>query len=91
MSYSTSNPPRLVSQPIAGLRLWQYASTDGTATVDASGYFTDGYDLGMRAGDTVMVIDTDASPVAVTMHTVNVSGTTIDLSDGVSVGSTNSD
>lgn len=91
MAYSTSNPPRLMMQPIAGLRLWQYASTDPTATVDASGYFTNGYDLGMRAGDSVMVIDTDASPVAVTMHTVNVSGTTIDLSDGVSIGSTNSD
>lgn len=91
MAYSTSNPPRLVSQPIAGNRLWQYTSTDAGSVVDASGYFTDGYNLGMRAGDTVIVIDNDASPVAVTMHTVNVSGTTIDLSDGVGIGSTNSD
>jgi len=91
MSYSTSNPPRLVTQAIAGLRVWEYASTDASTVVDASGYFTNGYNLGMRAGDTVRVVDTDASPVAVTMHTVNVSGTTIDLSDGVSIGSTNSD
>jgi hypothetical protein len=91
MSYSTSNPPRLVTQGIAGLRVWEYASTDASTVVDASGYFTNGYDLGMRAGDSVRVVDTDASPVAVTMHTVNVSGTTIDLSDGVSIGSTNSD
>jgi hypothetical protein len=91
MAYSTSNPPRLISQAIASLRMWEYASTDAGTVVDASGYFTNGYDLGMRAGDTVRVVDTDASPVAVTMHTVNVSGTTIDLSDGVGVGSTNSD
>ena len=91
MAYATTNPPRLISQSIASLRMWEYASADPTATVDASGYFTNGYDLGMRAGDSVRVVDTDASPVAVTMHTVNVSGTTIDLSDGVSIGSTNSD
>lgn len=91
MAYSASNPPNLVVQAINGSRQWVYLSTDAASVVDASNYFTDGYARGMRAGDTVRVVDTDASPVAVTMHTVNVSGTTIDLSDGVSIGSTNSD
>lgn len=86
--YSTSNPPALVSQAIAGPRQWVYSSVDAGTVVDGSGYFTNGYDLGMRAGDSVRVIDNDASPVAVTSHTVNVTGTTIDLSDGVSIGVT---
>lgn len=86
MSYSTSNPPRLVSQPIAGVRLWQYVSTDPSTDVDASGYFTDGYDLGMRDKDVIFVIDSDSTYNQVTMHSVIVSGTTVNLSTGVSVG-----
>lgn len=91
MAYATSNPPYLISQSIAGKRIWGYDSTDAAATVDASGYITNGYALGMRQNDIIFVTDTDASPVAVTSHVVNVSGTTIDLSNGVDVGSTNSD
>jgi hypothetical protein len=92
MAYSTSAPPVKVLGDLEGTwALWVYRSTDGTATVDASGYITNGYDLGMRHGHTVLVIDTDASPIAQTLHAVNVSGTTVDLSNGVDVGSTNSD
>lgn len=90
--YSTSNPPVMVSSGIgSGPRLWMYSSVDAGSVVDASGYFTNGYALGMRSGDIVFVIDNDASPIAATSHVVNVSGTTIDLSDGVSIGVTNSD
>lgn len=91
MTYSTSNPPVMVWQSIAGPKLWIYQSTDGASTVDASGYFTDGYNRGMRQGDLCFVTDTDAAPVITTSHVVNVSGTTVDLSDGVTLGSTNSD
>lgn len=93
MSYSTSNQPALLLQNIGGTRkLWFYASTDGASTVDASGYITDGYSLGMRAGDVVLVLDTDASPLALTAHVVSSSSTTAtDLSNGVDIGSTNSD
>lgn len=88
MAYVTSNPPRLVSQPIAGLRVWQYTSADDAATVDASGYFTNGYALGMRAGDLVLVLDNDSTYNQLTMHSVIIAAgtTTIDLSTGVSVG-----
>ena len=89
--YSTSNPPYLIMQPIANKRIWGYDSTDAASAVDASGYFTNGYALGMRQGDLIFVTDTDASPVITTSHVVNVSGTTVDLSDGVTLGSTNSD
>ena len=91
MSYSTASPPVAVSQSIAGKTIWTYDSTDADTAVDASGYFTNGYALGMRQGDVCIVTDTDASPVKITSHVVNASGTTIDLADGISLGSTNSD
>jgi hypothetical protein len=91
MTYASTNPPVMISQTVAGPKIWIYQSTDGASTVDASGYFTDGYNRGMRQGDICLVTDTDASPVITTSHVVNVTGTTVDLSDGVTLGSTNSD
>ena len=91
MAYSTDNPPALVFQvPSGGVKVWLYASADPHATVDASGYFTNGYALGMRANDQVIVVDTN---LAITSwHYVEVSGTTINLADGTVIGSTtNSD
>lgn len=88
MVYATSNPPVLVSQPIAGVRYWYYASTDDAATVDADGYFTNGWALGMRAGDWILVRDTDSTHNQITSHVVKSASKTggVDLSDGVSVG-----
>jgi hypothetical protein len=92
MAYSTSNPPRLVSQPIAGLRMWQYTSADAVTLVRVSGYFTNGWELGMRAGDLVSVLDNDASPITGSLCWVTsaVAGT-VDLSDGVTITGTDSD
>lgn len=89
--YSTASPPTMIVQAIAGKRIWLYESVDAASVVDGSGYFTNGYALGMRQGDLIFVTDNDASPVITTSHVVNASGTTIDLSDGVTLGSTNSD
>lgn len=97
MTYSTSVPPILISQGIAGqYATWRYNSTDGASTVDASGYITNGGNLGMKVGDLVIVTDTDASPVIVTTHrVVTVSSTApgaVDLSNGdTTVTGTNSD
>lgn len=85
MTYATSNPPILVSQSIAGPRHWRYDSTDAAATVDDSGYFTNGYNLGMRDGDSIDVYETDTK--ILTKHVVVVSGTTVNLADGTTVGS----
>lgn len=95
MAYSTSNPPSLVVSGIGGTqnrRMWMYVSTDSAATARVSGYFTNGYELGMRAGDLVFLVDTDASPIASQIHIVTsaVAGT-VDLSDGVAVTATDSD
>lgn len=58
--YSTSNPPILVAGGIGGTpRVWMYVSVDANTAVDAAGYFTNGYSLGMRAGDLVIVQDSD--------------------------------
>ncbi len=62
MSYSSTNPPALVSQRVAGgPALWIYKSTDN-ASIDAlgSGFYANGGDLGMRAGDFVIAISNTA-------------------------------
>ena len=71
MAYSTSNPPTLQSQAIAGGSLWRYVSADVHTDVDASGYFTNGYALGMKTGDVMHVIESDNS-FAQTTHSVTV-------------------
>lgn len=95
MAYSTSNPPELVTSNISGShQRWMYTTADAAATVDASGYITNGGALGMNVGDLVEVIDTNLG--IITEHrVVTVSATypgAVNLSDGVVVGSsTNSD
>lgn len=62
MSYSSTNPPALVSQRIAGgPALWIYKSTSD-ASIDAlgSGYYANGEALGMRVGDAVLAISNTA-------------------------------
>jgi hypothetical protein len=84
MTYSTSNPPVLVTQALNGGagKIWVYRSDDQASDVDAANYFTNGGSLGMAIGDLVYVIDTDASPVITTLHQVSATGDgTTDLND----------
>lgn len=90
MAYSTDNPPRLISQSVGadGGAVWLYLSTDAAADIDTSGYFTDGYDLGMRENDLVFAVKTDDAAKATSLHTV-VSATEsggVDLSDDIIAG-----
>lgn len=92
MAYETSNPPRLLVPGVSGsVNIWMYVDGDPTATVDASGYFTNGYELGMRDGDQLILVDTNLKITS--WHYVEIlTGTTIDLADGTTIGSTtNSD
>lgn len=93
MAYSQANPPALITQGIGGFwRLWIYKSTDAPTVVDGAGYFTNGYTLGMRQGDVVFVVDTDASPISMQVHIVTLATTTsVSLSDGTAITSTNTD
>lgn len=100
MAYSTSNPPiPLLSVPASQgssdetFTIWLYKDADASTTVDGDGYFTNGQLLGMRAGDLVIVQDTDT--YLTTMHAVlslSTSDDSVDLGDGTTVGdSTDSD
>ena len=59
MAYVTTNPPVVFISAIGGHpTLWIYKSADAHAAVDAAGYFTDGANLGMKADDAMIVVDT---------------------------------
>lgn len=95
MAYSTSNPPALTAQRVGSSkgRTWDYYSTDAKATVQQTGYFSNGEALGMKVGDKVWVHDTDASPVTMSIHMVSdvTVGGQADLSDGTVITATDSD
>ena len=52
-SPSTSTVIRTTTTSTANL--WYYNDADSLATVQGAGYFTNGYELGMRVGDKVEV------------------------------------
>lgn len=96
MAYSTSAPPVLITQAIAGVRIWYHASADATAATDTSGFITNGGDLGMKVNDLVIHKDSTTDATAATMHkVVTVSATApgaVDLGDGTVIASaTNTD
>lgn len=91
MAYSTSTPPQLMSQAFTGMRLWVYSSADAIATVNTSGYFSNGAALGMTVGDTVIVRDT-ATPTTSLCTVIDVTaGGQADVSDGTAISQTDSD
>jgi hypothetical protein len=85
MAYSTSNPPYVISQGLNGAnKIWGYKSENPSQDVNDAGFFTDGYDRGMRVGD--VVISTDTGSAITTMHAVNASSTSsVDLATMVSL------
>lgn len=90
MAYSVSNPPKLIAQGITGGRIWKYDSVDALADVRVAGYFTNGWQLGMRAGDTVIITDTDTS--ATSLSFVNAATSSgVDLADGTALTATDTD
>lgn len=93
MAYATTNPPRLISQSVgAEGSIWLYKSTDAATAVRVDGYISNGWDLGMKAGDLVIMVDTDASPIAMQLMIVTSASTAgVDLSDGTAVTATDTD
>ena len=95
MAYETANPPFVIGQGANGRKLWLYVDADAVATVDAASYFSNGFSLGMRAGDILISVDEDASPISATLHIVNEASKsgateTVDISDGVAITATDS-
>lgn len=93
MAYDTSVAvPELITQSVAGVRVWSYSSADAVTSVRVSGYFTDGWDRGMRAGDLIYVRDNDASPTTGSLCWVtSATSSAVDLSDGVTITGTDTD
>ena len=94
MAYAIPNPPVLVVN--GGLngqnKVWFYRSVDAATLVRVSGYFTNGFDLGMRTGDLLIQVDTDASPLAMQLMIVNAASASVtDVSDGLAVTATDTD
>lgn len=60
MSYSTSNPPALIAQRVGadGGALWVYRDADPLSTVAAINYVSNASKIGLKAGDSVIHIDT---------------------------------
>lgn len=85
--YSTSNPPKLLipsfTNTTGQASIWIYQSVDNATTVDVPGYFTNAKDLGIKVGDYILVLDSDASPPLTTTHrAVSYSGNTLTISTG---------
>jgi hypothetical protein len=91
MAYSTSNPPALDVQAINGPRKWTYSSTDPIATVNTSGYFTNGDALGMKVGDVVVVTDTATPTTSLAVVADVTAGGQADIADGTTVTRTDTD
>lgn len=92
MAYTAANLNCLVSSPCGtGPAIWTHYSADATATVDTSGFISDGGKYGMKVNDIVMHtnITTPTAPVVTSHVVVSVNATTnaVDLSDGTVVGS----
>lgn len=61
MAYSSTNPVNLHSQGMAGMKIWGYQTTEGsTIVLTTTGYFTDGYNRGMRLGDLIIAYGSSA-------------------------------
>lgn len=89
MAYATSNPPKLVASGLAGQNIWLYSSADAAATVRVSGYFSNGYDLGMRTGDTVILTSTTGTGHFFVVNAATASA--VDVTDGTAITATDTD
>jgi hypothetical protein len=71
MAYATANLVRMAQGAGGGApSLWTYVSDDLHTDVDATDYFADGFDKGMKVNDVVLAIRTTTSP-GVTVHRVS--------------------
>src|SRR5574339_522374 len=83
MAYSTANRPYATVVPVGGGfgvgssdvggGRWAYRSSDPLATVATTGYFTDGYKMGIRAGDIIHFIRLTTAGVPAALHVLLVS------------------
>lgn len=95
MTYSTSAPPILIAGGMNGTpRLWMYTEASAAAAaVDALGYFSNAYALGMRQGDLVFHYNQATKIWSAHSVVTCTAAAGADLSNGTTIGdgSSNSD
>jgi|TARA_Y100000310_G_scaffold110283_2_gene108706 hypothetical protein len=89
MAYETGNPPHLAGdQPVAAPRTWKYYSTHLQAVVGTSDHISNGQDIGMAAGDTVIATESTLGTYTTSYHAVTVvAATYTSLTTGLMVSS----
>jgi xanthine/uracil/vitamin C permease (AzgA family) len=71
MAYTPATLDCLIPRVGAGPALWLYSTTDTTSgTVDVDGYFSDGADRGLVAGDAMIIIGATGGTVTTRTHYV---------------------
>jgi hypothetical protein len=76
MSYSTSNPPALVAQRVgdAAGAIWMLSTTDTLLLIGVADYISDGDALGMKVGDTVIIMNTTSGKTKIATVTAVTAG-----------------
>lgn len=92
MPYQKSNPPGVLSEN-TDFRLWIYTSEDPPSEVRVDGYFENGYDLGMKKGDVLNLVDNVSTPPTVQIMVVASSSKNngVNMTDGIPVAGPNTD
>lgn len=65
MAYTTATMRQVVQGIGSAPSLWMYSNTDAHATVAGAAYFSNGADLGLKANDVVIVVDTDSATTTI--------------------------
>lgn len=92
MAYETSNPPAKLCGTINNnYAIWVYVDADAATAVRVAGYFTNGWDLGMRVGHEVRLVNptTGATTIAY-VNSASASGG-VDVTDGTTSPATDTD
>lgn len=85
---SAPNTPILEIQGIAGTRRWSYSSTHLSSDVEFANFFSDGRDLGMEIGDTLLHrLAVDDTVISHAILEVGATRTNLSLGTTVGLGS----
>ncbi len=88
MAYNKDNLFKLERSPNNGAwNIWGYRSADSYATVKAANYISNAFDMGVRVGDEIHIVDT-ATPALTIAMIVTVTATTCTMSQTGVVPST---
>lgn len=72
-------------------RIWGYVTTDTVADINTADYFLGAIDL-LRKGDLIFANTATGGTMAAAIFSVNANtGTSIDVTDGLAIGTTDSD